>query len=111
MWYMFTDDANFVSFRRSEINYLGLILNHVIFVSGLVYLFPFYIKEQNTRLKSFVFGVVMAIIMFLPTGLVVRSIWQVDFNTIFALNTMAHAIIGGLLGLCLHFIYNYKRQS
>lgn len=111
IWYMLTDEPNFVPYRRDEPNYGGLVLNHLIFVSGFVYLFPYFIKEQNTRLKAIVYGVVLAIIMFLPTGLVVRSIWKVDFNTIFALNTLAHCVIGGILGLILSVIYNYRKES
>lgn len=110
-WYMLTDDANFVSFRRSEINYGGLMLNHLIFVLGFVYLFPNYIKDNNSKPNAFWFGVVIAGIMFVPIGLVVRSIWQVDFNQIFLMNTIAHLIIGGLLGIILSLIYNYKRNE
>ncbi len=109
VWYMLSDEANMVSFRREEPIFAGLALNHLIFVSGLVYLFPHFIKEQNTKIKSFTYGVVLALIMFLPTGIVVRSIWQVEFNTIFAINTMVHSLIGGVLGLILSVIYNYKK--
>lgn len=108
VWYMVTDDANFVPFRRSEVNYLGLTLNHLLFVMGFVYLFPYYIKEQNTKGKAFLFGMVLAAIMFIPTGMVVRSIWQVDFNTIFLMNAIAHAVIGGILGILISLIYNYS---
>ena len=111
LWYMLTDDSNFVSFRRSEINYGGLMLNHLLFVIGFVYLFPFFIRDQNTKLKAFVFGLIIAAIMFLPTGLVVRSIWKVDFNLIFVLNTIVHAVIGGILGIVISIIYNYKKHQ
>ncbi len=110
IWYMLTDNANYVPFRRSEINYLGLTLNHVVFAIGFVYLFPHHIKEQNTKGKAFLFGVVLAAIMFIPTGMVVRSIWQVEFNTIFFLNATAHAAIGGIQGIVVHIIHNYKKQ-
>ena len=110
LWYMLSDDANLVSFRRDEINYGGLILNHLIFVSGFVYLFPYFIKEQNRKAEAFLYGAVLASIMFIPTGLVVRSIWQVDFNAVFAYNTVAHLIIGGILGIITSIIYNYKKQ-
>ncbi len=109
IWYMITDEANMVNFRRDEPNYAGLTLNHLIFVCGFVYLFPHFIKEQNTKAKSIIYGAVLAVIMFLPTGIVVRSIWTVDFNWIFVLNTIAHVIIGGVLGLILSMIYNYKK--
>lgn len=111
LWYMLSDDANFVSFRRSEMNYAGLMLNHLIFVMGFVYLFPTYIKAHNTRLYAFWFGMVLAGIMFIPTGLVVRSIWEVEFNLIFLLNSMAHLFIGGVLGLISSLLYNYKRDE
>ena len=109
VWYMLTDEANIVSFRREEPNYGGLAINHLVFICGFVYLFPHFIKEQNTRIKSFIYGVVLALIMFLPTGIVVRSIWQVDFNTIFIFNALAHGVIGGILGLISGVIYNYKK--
>lgn len=110
-WYMLTDDANFVSFRRAEINYGGLMLNHFIFVMGFVYLFPNYIKSKKSKLNAFWFGSILAAIMFIPTGLVVRSIWKVDFNQIFLMNTAAHLVIGGVLGIVLSLIYNYKRNE
>lgn len=110
-WYMLTDDANFVSFRKTEINYGGLMLNHFIFVMGFVYLFPNYIRSKNSKLNAFLFGSILAAIMFIPTGLVVRSIWKVDFNQIFLMNTVAHLAIGGVLGIVLSLIYNYKRNE
>ncbi len=109
LWYQLTDEANFVSFRKDEINYAGLMLNHIIFVSGFMYLFPYFIKGQNTKPKAFLYGVILSSIMFIPTGLVVRSVWQVDFNAIFVFNTIAHLVIGGILGIVLSLIYNYKK--
>ena len=110
-WYMVTDEANFVPFRRSEINYGGLMLNHLVFVAGFVYLFPGYIRSKNTRPNAFIFGIVIAAIMFIPTGMVVRSIWEVDFNSIFLMNAIAHMLIGGILGVILSLIYNYKNHE
>lgn len=111
IWYMVTDDANFVSFRREEINYVGLVLNHLIFVAGFVYLFPNYITDRNSKLNAFWYGSVLAAIMFVPTGMVVRSIWQVDFNLIFLMNSIAHLVIGGVMGIVLSLIYNYKKNG
>jgi putative effector of murein hydrolase LrgA (UPF0299 family) len=110
-WYMFTDDENFVAFRRDEVNYVGLIINHLIFVICFVYLFPYLVRGKNNKLHAFWFGVVLAVIMFIPTGLVVRSIWKVDFNSIFLMNTLAHLIIGGVLGIISSLIYNYKKNE
>ena len=110
-WYMFTDDANYVSFRRSEINYGGLMLNHLLFAAGFVYLFPNYMKEKKFKLNALAFGVILAAIMFIPTGIVVRSIWTVEFNQVFLLNTLAHLSIGGIMGVVLSIIYNYKKNE
>ncbi len=111
IWYASTDAANYVSFRREEINYGGLMLNHLIFAVGFMYLFPFYARVHNSKSSAFLFGVILSSIMFIPTGLVVRSIWTVEFNTIFLMNTIAHLIIGGVLGLVSNIMYNYKRES
>ena len=86
-------------------------MNHLIFAVGFVYLFPSYIKDKNTGINAFWFGLVLAAIMFIPTGLVVRSIWKVDFNQIFLMNTLAHLVIGGAMGLVLSLIYNYKKNE
>ncbi len=110
LWYMLTNDANYVAFRREEVNYIGLIINHLVFVVGFVYLFPFYIKTHNTLLRAFLYGIILAAIMFVPTGIVVRSIWNVDFNTIFFWNAIAHFIIGGILGVIIYLIFNYKNK-
>lgn len=111
LWYMLFDDANMVSFRREEINYLGLMLNHFIYAIGFVYLFPFYFKQHKTYLRAFIFGAILSAIMFIPTGIVVRSIWNVDFNSIFIMNSIAHIAIGGIMGLLIAFIFNFKNKK
>lgn len=108
---MISDEANMVSFRREEMNYMGLVLNHFIYAIGFVYLFPYYFKEYRTLLRAFVFGLVLSAIMFIPTGIVTRSIWTVDFNAIFIYNCIAHSIIGGIMGLVIALIYNYKNEE
>ncbi|NQZ78245.1 MAG: hypothetical protein HRT61_19385 [Ekhidna sp.] len=110
-WYMITSDVNTVSFQREEANYLGLVFNHLIFVAGLIYLLNGLIKIESSRLQAFTYGVVIAGIMFIPTGLVVRSIWLVNFDKIFIYNSIAHLIIGGILGVVFHFIYMFERKA
>ncbi len=111
VWYMLTDEANFVPNRRAEINYGALMLNHLLFAAGLVYLFPFYYERFKQLKMGFMYGAIVAGIMFIPTGLVVRSIWTVEINTIFFLNTLAHLAIGGIMGLATALIYNYKNSK
>ena len=110
LWYMLSEEANMLSFRREEMNYFGLMLNHFIYAIGFVYLFPFYYKHYKSFLRAFVFGIILSAIMFIPTGIVVRSIWTVDFNSIFIFNSVAHMMIGGIMGLVIAVIFNYKNK-
>ena len=111
VWYMLSDNANFVSFRKEEVNYLGLILNHLIYAGIFVYLFSSFYEKKPKLSRAFLYGILMGILMFVPSGIVVRSIWTVDFNSIFVLNTMAHTLIGGLMGVVVSLIYNHKNKS
>lgn len=111
VWYMLSDDGNYVSFRREEVNYIGLMLNHLIYAGGFVYLFSSFYEKEPKLSRGFLYGVVMAMVMFIPSGIVVRSIWTVDFNTIFVLNSIAHLLIGGIMGLVVAFIYKSKKSK
>ncbi len=53
---------------------------------------------------AFKFGAIIAGLMFIPSALVVRSIWTVEINTIFFANTLAHLVIGGIMAIAIHFI-------
>lgn len=110
LWYMLSDDANFVSFRREEVNYLGLIVNHLIYAFVFVYLFSSFYEKVPKIARAFLYGVLMAAVMFIPSGIVVRSIWTVDFDSIFVFNSLAHLFIGGIMGMVVSLIYNYKKE-
>lgn len=109
VWYMVSDDANFVSFRRAEINYLGLIINHLIYAVVFVYLFASFYEKAPKFSRAFLYGILMGAVMFIPSGIVVRSIWTVEFNSIFVLNSIAHLFIGGIMGIVVSLIYNFKK--
>ena len=47
----------------------------------------------------------MAAVMFVPQALVVRSIWMVEIDAIFFVNTVAHLLIGGVMGVVTALIY------
>lgn len=111
LWYLMSDDANFVDFRREEVNYLGLVINHLIYAGVFVYLFSSFYEKSPSIGRAFLYGILMSTVMFIPSGIVVRSIWTVDFNAIFLLNSLAHIVIGGLMGIVVSFIYNYKRAK
>lgn len=110
-WYMATDEANYVPYRKEEVNYLALVLNHLVYAGIIVYLFPYYYSKAPKNSRGFLFGCVMGALMFLPQAMVIRAIWKVDFNTIFALNTLAHVLIGGAIGFSIALIYGFKRKK
>ncbi|GEM_PF-2319852 len=111
LWYMAMDDANYVPYRREEINYAALLVNHLIYALLVVYLFPYYYEKHRTRLGAFGYGVIAAALMFIPQALVVRAIWKVDINTIFLLNSIAHLAIGGVMGVVVALIYDFKKSK
>ncbi|UTW64103.1 hypothetical protein KFE98_08175 [bacterium SCSIO 12741] len=111
MWYMGADEANMVSFRRPEVNYLGLMANHLIYAGLFVYFFPFFFQSRPVVSRSLVYGILMSAMMFIPSALVVRSIWTVDFNGIFVLNTIAHLVIGAIMGSAVALIYNSGKSA
>ncbi len=104
VWYMVMDEANYVSFRREEMNYGLLTLNHLIYAAIMVYFYTFYFAKKPKLSDSFIYGALMAAMMFIPSALVVRSIWTVDVNPIFFLNTLAHLLIGGVMAVVIHLI-------
>ena len=108
---MMSDDANFVDFRRSEVNYIGLVLNRLIYAGVFVYLFETFYEKNPKLSRAFLYGILMGVVMFIPSGIVVRSIWMGDFNSNFILNAIAHVIIGGIMGVALSLIYNFKKDK
>ncbi|MEM7372143.1 MAG: hypothetical protein AAF587_26230 [Bacteroidota bacterium] len=111
VWYMLTDEANFVPYRREATNYAALMLNHLIYVALLVYFFTDYYAKQPRLSRGFLYGAMMAAMMYIPQAIVIRSIWEVDFNAIFLWNTVAHVVIGGIIGIAVALIYQYKNPA
>lgn len=106
IWYMLMDESNYVPFRREEMNYAALILNHLIYAVLMVYFYPFYHTKKPSGIAAFVFGILIAALMFIPQALVVRSIWTVNINANFFMNTIAHLVIGGVMGVVIRLISN-----
>lgn len=110
LYYMMTDDANMVEYRRDEMNYGALMMNHLIYAGLFVFFFPYYYQRHEKPANGFLFGILMGALMFIPQALVVRAIWKVDINAIFFLNTTAHLIIGGIMGLATALIYGKAKS-
>ncbi len=104
LWYLLMDAPNVVPFRRETMNYGLLALNHLIYAALMVHFYPYYKAKHSKLGGAFRFGVLIAAIMYIPQALVIRSIWTVDVNTIFILNTLAHLVIGGAMGVTLYYL-------
>lgn len=104
LWYMLMDGPNEVPFRRETMNYGLLMANHLIYAGLMVYFYPYYFAQRSTMGAAFIFGVLIAALMFIPQALVVRSIWTVDVNPIFFLNTLAHLVIGGVMAVAIYYL-------
>jgi hypothetical protein len=114
VYYLMTSSPNHMgTFQRPEYNYLGLMANHIVYVSILVLTFTrWYRTSDDAVLKQgVVYGVLMAAIMYLPQAFVVRSIWFVEFNRIFVLNIVAHLVIGAIIGLAVASILKKSLTS
>lgn len=111
LWYMLMDAPNVVPFRRENMNYGLLTLNHFIYAALMVHFYPHYKTKHSTMGGAFRFGVLIAALMYIPQALVIRSIWTVDVNTIFVLNTLAHLTIGGAMGVVLYFLTRKSTTS
>jgi hypothetical protein len=101
-YYMITSSPNHMgAFQRPEYNYLGLMVNHIIYVSILVLTFARWYRTSDGSVikQGVIYGLLMAAIMYLPQAFVVRSIWLVEFNLIFVSNIVAHLMIGAIIGL------------
>ena len=109
-WYMAMSDQNAVEFRREEFNYAALMVNHLLFAGLFVYFFPFYYKPAPKIGRAMLYGVLMAALMYLPQALVIRAIWEVEIDLMFAANSSAHLAIGGVMGLAVGLIWGKGQQ-
>lgn len=104
LWYMLMDGPNEVPFRRETMNYGLLMANHLIYAGLMVYFYHYHFAQRSTVGAAFIFGVLIAALMFIPQALVVRSIWTVDVNPVFFLNTLAHLVIGGVMAVAIYYL-------
>lgn len=112
VYYIITDEPNFVPIRRDETVYAGLLLTHLIFVGIMVAMFPRWARPNSSLVsQGAIFGALMSGMMFVPQAILVRSIWTVDFNLIFVVNSIAHLVIGAIVGIVIALIYGQPKLS
>ena len=106
IYYIVTASMNTVPFQREQQVFVGLFLTHLIFVGIMVYMYPRWSRAGDSAVaQGALFGALMAAMMFIPQAVLVRSIWTVDFNTIFVANVVAHTVIGAMVGVAIALIH------
>ena len=98
IYYAVTAQAHAWEATRSEPLFGLMMLNHVIFALLLTVLYPMMRRSATARRDGFTFGVLMGLVMFVPTGLVVRAAWTVPLTALFATDILFHALLTGVLG-------------
>ncbi|KAA3642929.1 MAG: hypothetical protein DWQ07_20620 [Chloroflexi bacterium] len=107
IYYIVTASMNTVPFQREQQVFIGLFLTHFIFVGIMVYMYPRWSRSVDSAVaQGALFGALMAAMMFIPQAVLVRSIWTVDFNAIFAANIVAHTVIGAIVGIAIALIHS-----
>src|SRR5689334_17806848 len=87
VYYAATAAMNHLAFTR-PMPLLGLMLaNHVVYALLMTYLYPRFARTGSNGEAAW-FGTVMGALMFIPTGLVVRSAWEVPADLVFLSNTV-----------------------
>ena len=99
VYYAATAQAHTWDATRSEPLIGLMVLNHIVFAVLLTVLYPMMRRRTTARRDGFTFGVLMGLVMFVPTGLVVRAAWTVPITIFFIVDTLFHALLTGGLGM------------
>ncbi len=99
LYYAVTAHAHTWAATRSEPLFGLMMLNHVVFALLLTAVYPMMRRRASAWRDGFTFGVLMGLIMFVPTGLVVRAAWTVPITAFFAADILFHALVTGGLGV------------
>ena len=108
-YYAVSAEGHIWEATRAEPLFELMTLNHVVFAVLLMAVYAM-LKPSNRPLsRGFVYGVLMGLVMFVPTGLVVRAAWTVPITAFFAADIAFHAALTGLLGFVIALILREKR--
>ncbi len=111
VYYTVTAEGHVWAMTKAEPNFLLLTLNHIIFALLLAYIYPIGYKGGSPVTEGFRFGVLMGLIMFVPTGLVVRAAWEVPITAYFFLDIIVAAVVTGLMGIAIGIIYSRQQVA
>ena len=111
IYYAVTAEGHTFVLTKAEPNFALIMLNHVVFALLLVYLFPIFYRDGSSIVEGAKFGALMGLVMFVPTGLVVRGAWDVPITPYFYLDIVMAAVITAIMGIAIGMIYGQKKMT
>ncbi|MEM7343310.1 MAG: hypothetical protein AAF485_03640 [Chloroflexota bacterium] len=106
IYYTATAAGHVWAMTKAEPDFALLTLNHVVFALLLAYIYPIGYQGGSPVGEGFRFGVLMGLVMFVPTGLIVRAAWEVPITFYFLIDIVVAAVVTGLMGVAIGIIYN-----
>ncbi|MEM7133084.1 MAG: hypothetical protein AAF702_42680 [Chloroflexota bacterium] len=88
-----------------------MLLNHFVFAALLAYMYPFGYQGRSPVLEGVRFGALMGLVMFVPTGLIVRAAWDVPITPYFLLDIVVAAVVTALMGVAIGLIYGRQLHT
>ncbi|MEM7029054.1 MAG: hypothetical protein AAF629_05635 [Chloroflexota bacterium] len=110
IYYAVTAAGHVWEMTKAEPNYPLLMLNHLVFVLLLAYVYPIGYKGGSPIAEGARFGALMGLIMFVPTGLVVRAAWEVPITPYFLADIVFHTLATAIMGISIAFVYGREDQ-
>lgn len=111
VYYAVTAAGHTWAMTKAEPNLLLMMLNHVVFALLLAYIYPFGYQGGSPVSEGARFGVLMGLVMFVPTGLVVRAAWEVPITPYFLLDIVVAAVVTSLMGIAIGLIYGREIRA
>jgi hypothetical protein len=100
VYYFVTAEMNHLAITRPMPLMGMMIANHVVFALLMSYIYPRY-KRSESLSEGATYGVLMGAVSFIPSGLVVRSAWDVPAGLPFVANIICALVTGALMGLVI----------
>ena len=96
---------------KAQPDFSLLMLNHIIFALLLAYIYPIGYKGGSPVAEGARFGALMGLVMFVPTGLVVRGAWEVPITWYFPVDIVFHTLATAIMGIAIAYIYGSQAHS
>lgn len=88
-----------------------MILNHVVYAAMMTYLISRFVGKDDDVIKTGMWlGACLGVVMFVPSGLIVRSAWEVPITYFFALDIIFEILLSGLMGITVGWLYKKFNQ-